>query len=548
LACRRLADTDPLAVTRADYLAELLVELGAKNVFPVPVPVDTFTDPESVAEWLPAGKIQDAGLENILRRLLSALDQAQHTWQRAGGQPTDKELAALHEHLTGSVSYTGLKLDPRRMILETYHVVGARVKHAELTTAVLQLLAAAESVLPELREITAPGKTLEWNTPLGRVRIAGDGDDHHSGSYALLIDLGGDDVYEDVGQELEPGRVSLVIDLKGNDSVRWKERPGPGAGLLGVSVWLDAHGNDSYTGSNMGMGVGLLGAGVLWDMAGDDRYQGGSMVQGVGQYGVGILVDEAGDDRYSAALYGQGFGGSGGIGMQVDLQGNDSYSCGGLVPDQSPVRRKRHAMVHYISACQGYSFGFRPRVSGGVGLLLDRDGSDRYQADLFAQGGAYWFGLGMLVDRAGDDRYKAFEHCQGESLHLGAGFLGDLSGDDSYEGYEHCQGVGMDRAVGILYDYRGNDSYLSNRQSQGAGLKPYGVGILLEAAGNDTYESAVQSQGYALKPGRFPEDQWPVGMLLDLGGQDAFYQPHVSADHPDGRIQGRQGITIDRRD
>ncbi|HEB86924.1 MAG TPA: hypothetical protein ENI68_07925, partial [Gammaproteobacteria bacterium] len=357
---RRLAEANPLAATRADYLAALLAELGAENVSPVQMPADTFLDYESAAALLPAGLIKDARLENVLRRILSALDQAQHIWQRAGGKPTDEELAALHEHLTGSVSYQGLEIDPRLLMLEAYHAVGARVKQAELATAVLQLLAVGESVLPELREIVAPGESLEWNTPLGRVRISGKGDDRHTGPFALLIDLGGDDVYEDVGQELEPGRVSMVIDLQGNDSVRWKERPGPGAGLLGVSVWLDAHGNDSYTGSNMGMGVGVLGAGVLWDIAGDDYYQGGSMVQGVGQYGVGILIDEAGDDRYAAALYGQGFGGPGGFGIQVDLQGNDSYSCGGLVPDQSPARRKRHAKTHYLSMCQGYSFGIRP--------------------------------------------------------------------------------------------------------------------------------------------------------------------------------------------
>ncbi|HEB86986.1 MAG TPA: hypothetical protein ENI68_08240, partial [Gammaproteobacteria bacterium] len=323
---RRLADADPFASTRANYLAVLLAELGAENVFPVQMPVDTFPDPESAAEWLPAGKIKDARLENILRRILAALDQAQHTWERAGGQPTDGELAALHKHLTGSVSYKGLKLDPRLLMLETYHAVGARVKQAELATAVLQLLAAGESALPALRKIAAPGDPLEWTTPLGRVRISGEGNDHHTGPFALLIDLGGDDVYEDVGQALEPGRVSMVIDLQGNDSVRWKDTPGPGAGLLGVSVWLDARGDDSYTGSNMGMGVGVLGAGVLWDIAGDDRYEGGSMVQGIGQYGVGILIDEAGDDRYAAALSGQGFGGPGGFGIQVDLQGNDSYS------------------------------------------------------------------------------------------------------------------------------------------------------------------------------------------------------------------------------
>jgi len=515
---RRLVDADLHTGTRVSYISDLLVELGVDLSPEDARPANDFTAAESSAELLPAGKVDDDRLESVLYRILSAIDQAQQLYRHAGGEPTVEELEAVHDHLVGSISYQGLEIDPRLLMPEAYHVMGARIELGDIAKAMLRLLATVETVLPELREVISPGMSLEWDTPLGRVRVAGSGDDHHSGAYALLLDLGGNDVYQDVGQL---GSISVVIDLQGNDTILWEEMPGPGAGLLGINVWLDGDG-------------------------GDDRYQGGSMVEGVGQYGIGILIDEAGQDHYVTGLYGQGFGGPGGIGIQADLQGDDNYYCGELVPDKSPARNKRHAGNHYLGMCQGYAFGIRPKVSGGVGLLLDREGDDHYKADLFAQGASYWFGLGMLVDQSGNDSYEAFEHCQGESLHLGAGFLGDWSGDDRYEGYEHCQGVGMDRAVGMLYDHRGDDSYQATQQSMGAGLKPFGIGMLIEVAGNDSYTSARESQGFAMKPLGFPDSQWPLGMLLDLEGDDVFRQPGSASMNSGVRIQGRQGITLDR--
>ena len=534
-----LADVNPAQGGRAAYVQALLGELGIEVSGGAVVPA-------GVPEDVPAPPLVDAALAEKVRRLLAAMAAASEDFRWAGGVPATAELEAIRPHLLRSIHYEGEEIDPRLLMVEAYHAVGARIKLAEMGAALVRLMAVVEEMLPGLRNV-ALSQTVEWMTPLGRVRLAGKGDDRHSGAFALLIDLGGNDTYEEVGQSVEPGRVSVVIDLGGNDTVRWRERPGPGAGLLGIGLWLDEGGNDHYSGSNMGLGAGTLGAGLLWDAAGDDRYDGGSMTQGVGQYGVGVLVDGGGDDRYAVDLYGQGFGGPGGVGIQVDLSGNDHFECGGHVPDQAPGRSKRHVDKHYLSMCQGYAFGIRPKVSGGVGVLLDREGDDRYRADLFAQGGSYWFGLGMLVDRSGNDRYEAFEHCQGESLHLGAGFLGDWAGDDEYVGYEHCQGVGMDRAVGVLYDRRGNDHYRSAQQSQGAGLKPFGVGILLDETGNDRYVVAAgDSQGFAMRPRGFPESQWPVGMLLDLAGEDVFRQPGAGEVTAEGRIQNRQGIAINR--
>ncbi|MBW2244379.1 MAG: hypothetical protein JRH01_20535 [Deltaproteobacteria bacterium] len=433
------------------------------------------------------------------------------------------------------------------MSLTQYHRIGSRVDTQALANLLLNSLHAAELAIPDLQQLGDRDLPLEWETPLGRVRVAGRGPDHHTGEFLLLIDLGGDDIYREVGRALQPNQISTVIDLAGDDTVLWEQTPGPGAGVMGIGLWIDLSGDDRYAGRNLSMGAGVFGAGLLWDAEGDDVYEGGSRVQGAGQYGVGVLLDGGGDDTYTAQLNSQGYGGTGGFGLLVDLAGNDSYSCTPLVPDDIEERIQRHDAPHYTNFCQGSAFGRRPAVSGGIGLLLDRKGNDRYAVDLFGQGSALWFGLGMLVDGAGHDRYQAFEHGQGDGVHLGAGLLSDWGGDDEYTGYEHCQGVGVDRAAGLLYDDSGDDLYRSHSESQGAGVKPYGVGLLIDALGDDRYQAANTSQGYSARPpDGFPESEWPVGVLLDLGGADGFVQPEIPQPDPRGRKQNRQGIAVDQ--
>lgn len=552
-----------LAATEVDpatslYLARLLGGVGLKDTAPAE---QAATTPDAQAVWAalnqkvsgsrsttPPQLVGDAPLARALRNLLFAAAQVQMIYDAAGGKPSPSELAAIQKHLLNAVRKPEPKPGDERWLMPfAYHDIGARADVSALTGGLLRLVAAVQTALPDLRAATrtSPTAPIAWETPLGKVGVWGMGNDRHSGGYLLLIDLGGDDRYDDVGRPPGKSGVSVVIDLSGNDVVRWHDNPGPGAGVLGIDLWADMQGNDQYLGGNMGAGAALLGAGMLWDAQGDDVYRGGSMVQGVGQYGVGVLLDEQGNDSYEAGVAGQGFGGPGGFGFLVDLAGNESYSCGRVAPDQAEDRVARHAGVHYLSMCQGYAFGLRPQASGGVGVLLDRSGDDLYKADIFAQGGGYWFGLGMLVDRQGNDQYKAFEHCQGSGLHLGAGVLADLGGDDTYAGYEHCQGVGIDRAAGVLYEVAGNDRYQAEHQSQGSGIKPYGVGLMIDMQGDDQYVATAQSQGYSALSLEFPAEQWPLGVLLDLGGANEFQQPDMKKPNGDGRISSRGGIAYD---
>ncbi len=552
LAQRLAAEPDALP---SAYIARLLAEMELHvNVLP-PVAAEIQGEMDDGSVWaqldsnIPARWGRDDPFFQALRQLLYGAVTAQQAYRTAGGNPSTQEIQVIRDHLETIVSSVDAVPSDRRLTMTEYHEIGKRIDLAGLSAGLLGLLAAVERSLPGLGQAPPDTLPLEWETPLGKVRISGTGNDVHAGNFLLLIDLGGNDTYDEVGPPVaQPGNVSVVIDLAGDDHIRWQRVAGPGAGVLGIGLWVDMQGDDHYEGRNVGLGAGLFGAGLIWDMQGDDVYLAGSMVEGSARYGLGVLLDEKGNDRYQTQLDGQGFGGEGGIDMLVDLGGEDNYLCGGFFPDQMRSRAKRHgSSLHYVGMCQGYSFGKRPDISGGIGVLLDRGGDDQYRADLFAQGGAFWFGLGVLVDQSGNDRYEAFELCQGASTHLSAGILADWGGDDYYLAYEHAQGVGMDRAAGILYDHTGNDRYNAHRESQGAGLKPFGVGLLLDAYGDDDYQAAETSQGYAAEPRGFRETQRPVGVLVDLQGNNRFTT--FEALNPvsrNGRIQNKQGIAIER--
>jgi hypothetical protein len=507
--------------------------------------VEAAQDDSSQSE-VPSALRDQLTVNDGLLPILAAIAQLRQAWNINGGQPTSRELKRIDSHLRQSVSYDGNNIEALQLSLQTYHQIGGRTNIDALSLAVLRLFHILENMLPQLAATELSGQILEWNTPLGLVRIAGKEDHSHRGNFLLLIDTGGNDHYEKTESTLSPGNISVVIDLEGNDKVSWKGSPGPGSGVFGMGIWWDLAGDDIYMGGNWGLGSALFGSAVFWDEAGDDVYMGGARVQGTGQYGVGFFVDSGGNDRYSADLASQGFGGSGGVGVMVDLAGDDQYSCGDRFPDTFERRVERHAEKRYFSFCQGYSFGLVPIASGGIGILLDRIGDDSYKSDIFAQGGGNFFGLGMLIDGAGNDRYEAFEHAQGEGLHQAAGFLGDWAGNDIYLGYEHVQGVGMDQAFGMLYDEAGDDVYQAVQESQGTGLNFSGVGILIDSKGDDKYVAESSSQGNSILGPNTPASRSPIGILLDLDGQDSFTLSGNQAVDLKERVQNDFGILINR--
>lgn len=382
-------------------------------------------------------------------------------------------------------------------------------------------------------EIDTPGAevgTCDIATSAGIVRIGGRGADKHPAGRVVTIDFGGDDVYEGAGESngLAGRPLGVAIDLGGNDQYR-----NGALGLWGVGVIWDEGGNDQYIGGDGALGAGIFGAGAIVDRSGDDRYMGDTLTQGAGVLGWGMIVDETGTDTYRAALMGQGFAGVNGCGLLLDRAGSDSYRAGGKYPDYGRFPDKTQSLS------QGFSIGSRPFAPGGLGLLLDGGGDDRYEVEVYGQGCGYWYACGALIDSGGDDRYIAHQYSQGSGIHLSAGLLRDKGGDDEYTNRAGlAQGGSHDFAVGLLWDGGGRDAYTSDSGSQGCAINN-AVGILFDEGGDDRYQLGPTGQGQG--NGEFADRRGvgSVGVLVDLGGDDAY-----STGLGDGRFRSRNDIGV----
>ena len=380
-------------------------------------------------------------------------------------------------------------------------------------------------------------------TPYGSILVGGDGPNYYGADAALIIDLGGDDIYRnncgappnEEGQRA--GAVGLVIDLDGDDRYLTATDVSVGSAVAGVGMLFDKGGNDIYVGANVTQGTGFGGVGVVWDASGNDIYIGHTAVQASAFFGVGLLIDESGHDFYSAWQIAQGFGGSGGIALLHDKAGNDFYLADEKIPSLYDGPNQ------FSGWAQGVGCGFRGFTPGGVGMLVDRQGDDQYQGGDFSQGSGYFFGVGLMYDGQGDDDYRGGRYSQGAGAHQAIGAAVDAGGHDSYTAtVAASQGSGWDASIGILEDLSGDDRYRCGTLCQGAGSMN-GLGVLLDHEGSDSY-AALTGQGHDGSTrywgGRNARN---IGILIDLEGVDQFDR------HPKGEPTGSQpesGLFADR--
>lgn len=357
-----------------------------------------------------------------------------------------------------------------------------------------------------------------------KIIIGGTEDNVYEGDYALIIDLGGNDVYR-LNSPLEGGsgsvwqNFSCIIDLSGNDLYTTESNFSLGGSVFASSFIFDREGDDIYECKNVGLGSAIGGLGVIYDEKGNDTYHGVSFSLGAAAFGVGLIVDKNGNDIYTANSYAQGFGMTEGLGAIIDNKGNDSY----LVDARSlDIGRYED---HYVSMCQGFGLGVRPFYAGGIGLIIEDEGNDIYNTDIFGQGGAYWYSLGAIIDKAGHDKYNSYQYSQGSGIHLAVGLLKDYAGWDFYQSQGVSQGCGHDFGFGLLYDVSGDDNYSAYSLSQGAG-NANGIGILIDESGRDGYlnKQPEISRGYGNPRREFGS----IGIFLDISGIDFYSEPKDS--------------------
>jgi len=324
-----------------------------------------------------------------------------------------------------------------------------------------------------------------------------------SSSYGKIIISGN-------GDDLHAEDAAILIDLGGSDTYTNNS----GSATRGVALCIDYSGDDIYDAKDRRyvQGCGLFGVGMLVDLDGNDSYTAKYFAQGAGIAGIGALYDGGGNDVFSGHGFTQGAA-MFGLGMLMNCEGDDSYACATL--------------------SQGGA------TTMGLGILWDYAGNDQYKLGTdplkdnfngmsgYGQGGALSFrpspwrgkftpygGVGMLIDGSGDDDYLTNGWCdQGGSYIMSLGSLYDGGGNDHYKA-NTGQGSGIHITNAILVDKSGDDSYEGAFRTGGSG-SDRSPGFLLDYAGNDTYKSGSSSYGTGCKP-------FSYSLMIDYSGDDKY--------------------------
>jgi len=363
----------------------------------------------------------------------------------------------------------------------------------------------------------------------GRLLVGDEGTTVYTDPAAVIIDLGGDDVYLDNAggtpyeisdgdhHHFDQGRVGICLDLGGDDLYLGNQPGSCGGGLTGLGLLVDLAGNDSYVGDRLVQGAAWVGVGLLHDYEGDDRYQLQELGQGAAFFGVAALVDDNGNDLYSATEFSQGLGGSKGAALLLERRGNDRYFATHKHPNGYGNRNT------WSGWSQGVGFGFRQLAAGGVGILHDLEGDDSYLAGNFSQACGYFFGLGIFADDRGNDEVRGNRYCQGALAHQAAAWFRDGAGDDYYWGQEATNQAGTwDVGAGLFQDLAGNDRYHGGGLSLG-GAAQNSLAFFIDFGGHDSYAAGGTAFGEGgantYSGGRGARS---LGIFLDLAGADEY--------------------------
>lgn len=412
------------------------------------------------------------------------------------------------------------------------------------------------AALTEFRKATPPTaefKAISFDTAHGRIQLGSTGADRYNGTHLITLDLGGDDSYSGLiatPKNLDQN-IGLVIDLGGNDTYDGgKLHATVACGLGGIGALFDFAGNDTYRVANGGLGFGFYGTGLLMDFLGNDTYDvGKGWGQGAAYAGVGILADLEGNDKYRAICMSMGFGGTFGVGALLDAKGNDDYAT-------SATGNEGKAWGKTVSMALGCGYGRRcdsgdgQNQGGGIGIVVDGEGDDRYESYVFTMGSGYWWGLGLFEDRAGNDTYRCTNYSLGGSAHFAIGSFVDLQGDDSYNDYpgaiERWAGIARDGSIAVCYDGDGNDVW-SNLTGGHADLNS--VALFWDRRGNDRYPRVQPfdpanlgnrpfGSAVIYTPFRNFRDRFPsAGLFLDTGGRDEYPTGMTAADNSAWQLQ-----------
>jgi hypothetical protein len=389
-------------------------------------------------------------------------------------------LGALHKaNLAHDATFAGLRTSDllafadRTESTPALDAMLAGRDHGLILEAAIGVAEAVDRAMPALQALRAQGSLEPIDQP-PLLNFEPDGVDSRYGMvYALQVDFGGDDVYDNTA-----GGIIAVVGSGIYEAQNEQVKLGPIAGWnVGV-------------GGQIQDGDAVLSASLVLDFDGDDIY-------GV-KYPPFFHTDQECTTEPIINTPGTIGGGVMGVGMLFDMGSGTNHYYG---------RTQTSGAGHVL----------------GVGVLSTSEGVDIYEAQRAAQGSGLLGGIGLLLDAGGDDVYRVAAPPGG--IHNGDMLICD---DDP----RYAFGSAFDRRngaapalIGILADYGGNDQYVGGRLVEGFGMGP-GFGLLYEPHGNDRYSAVEKSQGAAQgrEVDQFPQSGWRggAGILLDTEGDDAY--------------------------
>lgn len=194
--------------------------------------------------------------------------------------------------------------------------------------------------------------------------------------------------------DLMPGGIGVLIDNGGDDVYEGSMYAQGTAYFYGLGILADHAGNDSYTATWYGQGAAPhFACGICADGGGNDHYVGMHQVQGNGRdFSTAVFLDLGGDDVYEAEDRVQGCGDrNDAYGIFVDVAGDDRY-----------VAKTKHARGRAtMTKPEEQPTAERPYADWGV--FLDLGGTDTYEGDAGGADGATWIQArtrrGIGIDR-----------------------------------------------------------------------------------------------------------------------------------------------------
>lgn len=387
--------------------------------------------------------------------------------------------------------------------------------------------------------------------------------------FGVVIDVDGADTYTydviadpaDDGFLPSDGAGRAEPERLGDGPVSLSASPRQGAGILGLGALYDfGAGRDTFESLRMSQGFGLLGVGVLVDDGGAADLELEAYGQGAGVFGVGVLI--TGDDAHTfTGVHGvQGFGGVGGVGVAAPGAGPDAFFAlpGDPVEGTVLYYSGLTATDRNLSAAQGAGVGIEGIGSGGLGVLVDVGGDDFYEAGVGAQGFGHRHGAGLLRDADGADTYLGDGLVAGAAIGFGSGSLHDALGADTYGSAvrraANAFGYGDDLGGGLFVDTEGVDTYYAGGFALGYGALN-GAGVFVELAGDDIYDVASNdSFGRAVltilgsEPSGNPRREigtW--GFFIDAAGFDSYTRPDLLSP-PIGESMSWSQTSVDEAD